>query len=258
MKKCLMGLIWNDPPYVPRPKVTSWSFRSLLPRRTSRSLEPPNSFDLQARIEGRDWPENAFTMIGLARLNNLQYCVEDVIRNGVPGDLIEAGVWRGGASIFMRGILKAHGVTDRIVWVADSFSGLPPPSPDKYPADYGDIHHTIDLLRVPLEEVRSNFVKFDLLDDKVQFLKGWFSETLTAAPISRLAVLRIDADMYESTLDALTSLYPKLSVGGYVIIDDYGALRPCKAAVDDYRASNGINDPIISADRCGVFWKRSL
>jgi hypothetical protein len=196
-------------------------------------------------------------MIGLARLNNVQYCVEDVILNGVSGDLIEAGVWRGGASIFMRAILKAHGITDRTVWVADSFSGLPPPNPDKYPADYGDIHHTIDLLRVPLEEVRSNFVKFDLLDDKVQFLKGWFSETLPAAPISKLAVLRIDADMYESTLDALTSLYPKLSAGGYVIIDDYGVLRPCKAAVDDYRAANGIADTITSVDRCGVFWKHS-
>jgi len=196
-------------------------------------------------------------MIGLARLDNLQYCVEDVVRNDVPGDLIEAGVWRGGASIFMRAILKAHGVTDRVVWVADSFSGLPPPNPDKYPADRGDIHHTVDLLKVPLEEVRSNFAKYDLLDDGVRFLKGWFSETLPSAPISKLAVLRVDADMYQSTMDALTSMYPKLSNGGYVVIDDYGALGQCKAAVDDFRDANAIKDAIRKADWTGIFWKRS-
>ena len=252
-----MGLIWDDPAYVPQSKVTSKSLRSLLALRDPSPPESSSSFDFQARIEGRDWPESAFTMIGLARLNNIQYCVEDVILNGVFGDLIEAGVWRGGASIFMRAILKAHGITDKIVWVADSFSGLPPPNPLEYPADCGDTHHTIDLLRVPLEEVQANFAKFDLLDDKVQFLKGWFSETLPAAPISKLSVLRIDADMYESTLDALTSLYPKLSLGGYVIIDDYGVLGPCKAAVDDYRAANDIDDTITTVDRCGVFWKHS-
>lgn len=196
-------------------------------------------------------------MIGLARLDNLQYCVEHVIRNGVPGDLIEAGAWRGGSSIFMCAVLKAYGVTDRVIWVADSFSGLPAPNPDKYPADRGDIHHTIGLLKVPLEEVKSNFSKYDLLDEKVRFLKGWFNETLPSAPIERLAVLRIDADMYQSTMDALTSMYPKLSTGGYVIIDDYGAIGACKAAVDDFRAANAIKDTIRRVDWTGVFWKRS-
>ena len=66
-------------------------------------------------------------MVGLARLDNVQHCVEDVLRNRVPGDLIEAGVWRGGVTILMRAILKAHGVSDRNVWVADSFRGLPRP-----------------------------------------------------------------------------------------------------------------------------------
>lgn len=196
-------------------------------------------------------------MIGLARLDNLQYCVEDVIRNSVPGDLIETGAWRGGASIFMRAILKAHGVTDRVVWVADSFCGLPPPNPHKYPEDSGGVHHNNDPLKVPLEEVQSNFTKYDLLDEKVRFLEGWFSETLPSAPIERLAVLRIDADMYQSTMDALTTMYPKLSLGGYVIIDDYGCLWQCKAAVDDFRTANAIKDPIRKVDWTGVFWRRS-
>ena len=122
-------------------------------------------------------------MIGMKRLDNLQHCVEDTLARQVPGDLIETGVWRGGASIFMRGILRAHGVSDRTVWVADSFQGLPPPNPDAYPADAGDPLHTFDYLAVSLEDVKSHFERYGLLDDQVRFLKGWFRDTLPAAPI---------------------------------------------------------------------------
>src|SRR6267142_814512 len=115
----------------------------------------PSTQDL--RREGRDWPVLAHTMIGLKRMDNLQFCVEDIIETGVPGDLIETGVWRGGATIFMPGILKAHAVTDRRVWVADSFEGLPKPDPAKYAADRGDTHHTMTFLAVTMEDVRENF-----------------------------------------------------------------------------------------------------
>ncbi len=86
----------------------------------SRRGESGGGGDLQWRMEGRDWPLLGHTMIGIKRLDNLQFCVERVLADDVPGDLIETGVWRGGATIFMRAILKAHGVTDRRVWVADS------------------------------------------------------------------------------------------------------------------------------------------
>ena len=108
--------------------------------------------DFGAREEGYDWPSLAHTMIGVKRLNNLQHCVEEVIKNGVPGDFIETGVWRGGASIFMRSILLAYGVTDRKVWVADSFEGLPEPDAEKYPADKGDLHHKQPALAISLED----------------------------------------------------------------------------------------------------------
>jgi len=81
--------------------------------------------DPNAKYLGHIWPSRAHTMIGIPRLDNLQQCVEDVIAHRVAGDLIETGVWRGGAAIFMRALLKAYGVTDRTVWVADSFEGLP-------------------------------------------------------------------------------------------------------------------------------------
>ncbi|HUQ75167.1 MAG TPA: TylF/MycF/NovP-related O-methyltransferase, partial [Burkholderiales bacterium] len=166
-------------------------------------------FDPARRVEGRDWPEQAHTMIGIKRLDNLHFCVQDVLARGVPGDLIETGVWRGGAVILMRGVLKAYGVTDRTVWAADSFEGLPVPNAGQYPLDAGLDFHRFKELAVSLEQVQDNLRRYDLLDEQVRFLKGWFRDTLPGAPVQRLAVLRIDGDLYESTMDALTHLYPK-------------------------------------------------
>ncbi len=214
-------------------------------------------FDPALRAEGRDWPAEAETMIGLKRLGNLQECITTVIRENVPGDLIETGVWRGGASIFMRGVLAALGDRTRTVWLADSFEGLPPPDAVKYPADAGDRHHTWKQLAITIETVRANFERYGLLDDRVRFLKGWFSDTLAKAPIDKLAVLRLDGDMYGSTMDALRPLYPKVSPGGFVIVDDYGAVPACKQAIEDYRREQGITDPIHVVDWTGAWWRRS-
>jgi len=207
------------------------------------------------RETGRDWPADAESMIGLKRMENVQACVTDVIRKGVPGDLIETGVWRGGTVIFMRAILAAYGDPSRVVWVADSFAGLPPPD-SRYAADQGDYHHGFDTLAVSLEQVRENFRRYGLLDDRVKFLKGWFKDTLPTAPIGPLAVARLDGDMYESTMDALVSLYPKLSVGGYLIVDDYGIVPGCKKAVEDYRREHGIVEPVVDIDGWGAYWRR--
>ncbi len=208
------------------------------------------------RREGLDWPSRAYTMIGMKRLDNLQHCIDSVLANKVAGDFIETGVWRGGATIFMRAALKVDRVTDRRVWVADSFEGLPPPRPEKYPADTGDMLHTFRELAISLEKVQEHFRRFDLLDDQVCFLKGWFRDTLPKAPINQLAVLRLDGDMYESTMDALVSLYPKLSVGGFTIVDDYGAVDGCRQAVEDYRQQHGIGEEIHWIDWGGIYWQK--
>lgn len=205
--------------------------------------------------EGKIWPKYADTMIGLRRLDNLLYCVETVLKEDIEGDLIETGVWRGGACIFMRGILAAHGDTRRKVYVADSFEGLPRPDPGKYPADNLDQHHQIEHLAVSQAEVENNFKKYGLLDEQVVFLKGWFKDTLPQAEMEKLAVLRLDGDMYESTMDALSNLYPKLSRGGFCIVDDY-ALAGCRSAVDEFRASAGISEPMHELDWTGVYWRK--
>ena len=237
MKRCLANLIYGDANIFPgaRPE-----------------------FDPARRADARDWPAQAHTMIGLKRLDNLQQCVEDVIARGVPGDLIETGVWRGGATIFMRALLEAYEEPERRVWVADSFQGLPLPDAVRYPLDRGtEVLHGYRELAVPEDEVRANFARYGLLDERVQFLAGWFRDTLPTAPIERLAVLRLDGDMYESTMDALVSLYPKLAAGGYCIVDDYGDLPTCRCAVDDYRARRGIRDPIQVIDWAAVYWQKS-
>jgi hypothetical protein len=209
------------------------------------------------RMIGKDWPEEAETMVGMLRLDCIQECVETVIREGVPGDLLEAGVWRGGATIFMKGILAAYGVQDRRVWVADSFRGLPVPDEINFPQDVPEDLSSFDELAVSQEQVRANFARYDLLDDNVRFLEGWFKDTLPTAPVDALAVLRLDGDYYESTIQILESLYHKVSPGGFVIVDDYGCIEACRQAVTDFRVANGIEDPIVTVDWTGVYWRRS-
>ena len=213
-------------------------------------------FSVEKRMNGEDWPLYADSMIGYKRMSNVQDCVISAIKNNVPGDFIETGVWRGGTVIFMRAILKAFDITDRVVWAADSFEGLPEPEPGKYAEDKDDVFYTFDELRISLDVVKSNFRKYDLLDDQVKFLKGWFKDTLPTAPIEKLAVLRLDGDMYESTMDGLVNLYPKLSVGGFLIVDDWGSVKGCQAAINDYRKKHGITEEIIPIDNEAVYWKR--
>jgi O-methyltransferase len=210
----------------------------------------------QLRSIGGDWPPRAHTMIGLKRLDNLQHCVETVLRDEIPGDLIETGVWRGGASIFMKGVLEAHSDKQRRVWLADSFQGLPPPDPAKYPADQGWNFHESPELAISRATVEQNFRAYGLLDDRVRFLEGWFKDTLPQAPVDRIAVLRLDGDLYESTIQVLDALYAKLSPGGFLIVDDF-LLPPCRKAVDDFRREHAISEPIIPIDGIGAYWRKS-
>lgn len=212
--------------------------------------------DLAVRAEGLDWPTVGETMVGLRRLDNLQHCIADIVKSNVAGDLIEAGTWRGGAAIFMRAALEAFGDTKRRVWVADSFQGLPKPDSDKYPADKGLDWSRFHQLAVSLDSVKKNFEWYGMLDDRVIFLPGWFRDTLPRAPIERLALIRLDGDLYESTMVGLKSLYHALSIGGYVINDDYNSVPASKEATDDFRKERGITEEIIRVGYAAVYWKR--
>jgi O-methyltransferase len=263
MKKTLTFTLWPEPP-IPietfndqRPPLKRMfvSAVSRILKFEQLQLVKQRGVTTEDKQAGRIWPGYADTMIGLKRLDNLQSCVETVIREKVAGDLIEAGVWRGGACIFMRAILAAWAIEDRKVYVADSFEGLPKPDVERFPADQGDKHHTHSFLAVSQDEVENNFRRFGLLDDQVVFLKGWFKDTLPNAPIKKLAILRLDGDMYGSTMDALRNLYPKLSPGGFCIIDDY-ALEGCRKAVDDFRAEQNIQAEIQAVDWSCFYWRK--
>ena len=249
LMRTLTHSLWDTP------EPPASGIRRLL-RRYAPSLFGHAVASAEDVAEGRAWPALAHTMIGLARMRNLRDCVQTAVREGVPGDCIETGVWRGGACIFMRGILAAFGETGRRVWVADSFRGLPKPDPTRAPADRGDKHYTYDKLAVSIEQVRRNFERFGLLDEQVVFLEGWFKDTLPEAPIEKLAVCRLDGDLYESTDDALRHLYHRLSPGGFLIVDDYGAVPACRQAVDDFRRAQGIDEPIVEIDWTGVYWRK--
>ena len=217
----------------------------------------PADVRLDARAEGRDLPPDAETMIGRFRLDHLQRSVEEILERGVAGDLIEAGVWRGGAVILMRAVLAAYGDETRVVWAADSFRGLPPPDDAAPPEERAHRRPELERpLAVSLEEVRANVARYGLLDDRVRFLAGFFKDTLSSAPPGPLALIRLDADLYESTRTALRHLYPRLSPGGVLIVDDYGEMPGCRRAVDEFREAEGIGTPMTRVDRSCIAWRR--
>jgi hypothetical protein len=264
MKKCLTAYLYEESSnrrlicsHEKRFRPKEFLKRVLLGLAARHGLEIRRliPFDPEKRASGRDWPSFGYTMIGMKRLDNIQACVEAVLENNVPGDLLEAGVWRGGATIFMRAVLRVHDVVDRNVWVADSFEGMPAPNTEKYGADKGYDLNGCEYLVATLEEVKANFERFGLLDEHVKFLKGWFRDTMPSAPVDKLSVLRIDADLYESTMDVLSSLYDRVSKGGYVIIDDYYSWPPCRQAVDDFRRKLSVSSDLEEIDGRGVFWQ---
>jgi O-methyltransferase len=209
------------------------------------------------QIDLRNVCQFSHTMVGRKRLQNIVDCLDTIRRDGLAGDVAETGAWRGGACILMRGYLAAWDIEDKAVWVADSFEGLPKPSLLQ-DVGYDASAERMPILAISLEEVQENFRRYGLLDGRVHFLKGWFRDTLPAAPIEKLALLRLDGDLYESTIDALNALYHKVVRGGFVIIDDYGDLEPCRRAVDEFRKEHAIDDPIETIDWTGSYWRKSV
>jgi len=208
------------------------------------------------KIEGRNlFPsERAKTMVGLKALNNIEYCINEINRYNIDGDFIETGVWRGGATIFMKALSDIFNMNKK-VWVADAFELVFPLSEHPDDGDEWQQREWLEL-KVTLEEVQNNFRKYNVLDENVKFLKGWFKDTLNTPEIDKISLLRLDGDMYSSTMQSLNALYPKLQKGGYIIIDDYFALDECKKAVEDYRKVYNITEDIIRVNWACVYWKK--
>ena len=254
----------TQPPSPPTPMEARAArlYLDLLKRVLTRTFAGAPDVDETERAlreQGTLWPrDDAETMVGLLRLDNVGDCIAVVLADGVPGDVMECGVWRGGAAIFMRAALEAYGDTDRCVWVADSFQGVAKPDPAAFPEDVGTDLWIHPQLAVPRHEVERNFQRYGLLDERVRFVEGWFRDTLPNAPVEQLAVLRLDGDLYESTFVALEALYDKVSPRGFVIVDDYNALEPCRLAVDDFRLDRHVTEPIQTIDWTGVYWRKNL
>lgn len=211
-----------------------------------------DGYKAEYREQGWDWPSKAPSMIGTLRMENVRRECERVIAENVPGDFVETGVWRGGAVIMMRAVLAACDVTDRRVFAADSFAGFPAQSGQDTNFTVGGVAD----FAVSLDEVKANFARYGLLDDRVVFLEGFFRDTLPAAPLEKIAVLRLDGDLYESTRDGL-ALYDKLSSGGALIADDYFLFEGQRKAIDEFRDARGIADPIVRVDHFCGYWIKS-
>ena len=143
-------------------------------------------------------------------------------------------------------------VLNKKLFVADSFMGLPKPTHDldiKY--DYSQ--EVMPILSISKDEVINNFKKYSLYDDSIIFLEGWFNDSLKNNNI-KLSLLRVDGDLYESTITVLEECYKNISNGGVIIVDDYGDFPQCKIAVDEFREKNNISNPIISIDWSGIYW----
>lgn len=193
-----------------------------------------------------NWGTGRLSMVPWTALEHLHKCIQDVVGKNIDGDFVETGAWRGGSCIIAKSIFNDLNVNKK-VFVVDSFEGLPKPDIEKYPDDKNDTHYLDENMKASLETVKENFKKFNLLDDNIVFIKGWFKDTLPNAPIDKISILRLDGDMYESTIDVLKNLYHKLSIGGYCIIDDYNH-PACREAIQDFRLGNGITEPIIKVD----------
>ncbi len=218
-------------------------------------LEPNLGWVLSfLRVNSRD----SHTLLHLESLEHLQECILELTRDEVPGDLMECGVYKGGASIYMRGVLAALDEQHRKVWLADSFQGLPEPDRnlDLKDAVVNSYLRDAGSFQVSLESVRESFASLDLLDDQVEFIPGWFSESLVGFK-QTLALLRCDADWYESTVDVLKHLYDLVSPGGFVIIDDYAPTFGAYRAVNEFREKRQITAPLVRIHEAVHYWRKA-
>jgi hypothetical protein len=185
-----------------------------------------------------------YTMTSTERVLASIRAVDHVVENGIGGDIVECGVWRGGSMMAMAYALLRRGETGRTLYLYDTFSGMSAPTPrdvqfDGAPADVllaSSGRDTYIWGVAALDEVRRNLETTGYPMDKVRFVLGPVEETIPQTISQSIAILRLDTDWYESTRHELVHLYPSLCGGGILIVDDYGHWRGSKEATDEYFA----------------------
>lgn len=225
----------------------------------------------------RTWQVIPYTMLSIPRLSNAYECTAEAIRQHIPGDIAECGVWAGGSTGLMFAAARDSGDANRRFHLFDSFEGLPQPSSKDgkdvlqgYLKDNqdrvldegkGDLI-AINACAAPRQLAEELFFKvLGAPPDLIIFHQGWFQNTVPAAvasgQVKQLSVLRIDGDWYESTRICLEHLCPLVSPGGFVIIDDYGHFEGCRKAVDEYLAVHGKGTQLSKIDSDGVYFRVS-
>jgi O-methyltransferase len=206
------------------------------------------------------WSGFGMTMVGEGRLLSMRDLLKDIFYNKIEGAVAEMGVWRGGMSIYIRAVMRAYGEEARLLFVCDSFIGLPPSS---YTDDMHMKWDEVPYLEVSDDIVKHNFVMMGIHDPNIIFAKGFFSSTMKAIADKypgKFAILRLDGDMYESSADVLYHLYSRLSIGGYAVIDDWlhdGFSFPSKVACEHFLQVHGLSPEIIAIDSGAVYWKKT-
>ena len=231
-----------------------WNLMNIPAPHIVREYSPAGQAEIRKVLTGNARMQAAITMIGEVRLEQLETAVRNILRQKVPGDFLEAGAWRGGACIYLRALLDVHGCRDRIVYGCDAFDdGFPKPDP-RFPIDDQSTLHTREYFKTSNVVVRNYFKYYGYDDDQVRFVCGYFQDTLPKVPADQIALLRLDGDLYSSTWDSLEALYDRVPVGGYVIADDYYAIVNSQRAIDDFRTSRRITEPIHQVDWASVYW----
>ncbi|MBV9573303.1 MAG: class I SAM-dependent methyltransferase [Acidobacteriales bacterium] len=191
-----------------------------------------------------------YTMCSNARLRGLYRGVRYAVHRDIPGDVVECGCARGGSAALM-GLTIRQLKSKRKLWLFDSFEGLPAPTIKDPDFELADLFTGTCI--GTLEEVRRLFHRLNLADD-AEFVKGLFRDTLPHAPLSKIAVLHIDGDWYESVKVCLESLYDKVVPNGYIQLDDYGYWKGARRAVDEFFAERGIEVNLRTLDYSGRFF----
>lgn len=218
---------------------------------TFAEFTPIRQYNLEAQKWLIDPQSRPMTLLSIGQLEMIQDAVIDIERRNIRGDFIEAGIWRGGAIIFMRALLKAYDIGQRQIIAADSFEGIPQNVTFKHdPVDAWQ-----DRWAASLEEVKGNIERLGLLDDRIEFLPGYFADSLGAMAKREFALIRLDSDSYDSVMTSLEHLYPRLSPGGIIIIDDWH-LVGCRFAVDAYRKQHDITEEVVARDGNAYWIKR--